>query len=313
MKRCPRCQQTYTDETLQFCRMDGAPLDDSSIAESATTLALPDPHHIAEKSTHSIHLPPSIAVLPFANISADAENEYFCDGLAEELINALTKIESLRVVARTSAFSFKGKEADVREIGRKLNVDIVLEGSVRKAGNKLRITAQLVKVSDGYHLWSERYDREIEDIFAIQDDLSLAIVSALRVKLLKDEKTALLKRYKDNLQAYNLYLKGRYFWNKLPSSEDLKKGIDYFQQAIEEDPNYALAYAGLADSYAVLGSWENGTLPPREAMPKAEAAAQKRWSLTARFPSLTPRWHLLDFITIGTGRNAKRNACGPSS
>ena len=131
---------------------------------------------------------PSIAVLPFTNLSADKEQEYFCDGMAEEIINALTQVEGLRVVARTSAFSFRGKEIDIREIGRKLNVETVMEGSVRKAGNRLRITAQLINVADGYHLWSERYDREMQDIFAIQDEISLTIVDKLKVKLLKEEK-----------------------------------------------------------------------------------------------------------------------------
>jgi serine/threonine-protein kinase len=217
----------------------------------------------------------SIAVLPFVNMSADPENEYFCDGLAEELINALAKVEAIQVAARTSAFSFRGRELDIREIGSKLNVSTVLEGSVRKASSRLRITAQLVNVSDGYHLWSERYDRQMEDVFAIQDEITLAIVDALKVRLLGEERAALLDRYKDNLEAYNLYLKGRYFWNKRPATEELEKGIEYFEQAIEEDPAYALAYAGLADSYAMLGSWENGTLAPREAMPKAKAAAEK--------------------------------------
>ncbi|MEK6323716.1 MAG: protein kinase [Acidobacteriota bacterium] len=153
---------------------------------------------------------PSIAVLPFVNMSADAENEYFCDGLAEDLLNALSKIEALRVAARTSAFSFKGKETDIREIGQKLKVRTVLEGSVRKLGNRLRITAQLINVADGYHIWSERYDRQMEDIFDIQDEISLAIVDALKLKLLGDEKAAVLKRYTDNAEAYHLYLLGRF-------------------------------------------------------------------------------------------------------
>lgn len=217
----------------------------------------------------------SIAVLPFVNMSADPENDYFCDGLAEELINALTKVKAIKVAARTSAFSFKGKGPDIREIGRKLNVSTVLEGSVRKASSRLRITAQLINVADGYHLWSERYDRQMEDVFATQDEITLAIVDALKVTLLGDERAALLNRYKNNLEAYNLYLKGRYFWNKRPATQELTRGIEYFQQAIEEDPGYALAYAGLADSYAMLGSWENGSLSPREAMPKAKAAAER--------------------------------------
>jgi non-specific serine/threonine protein kinase len=159
--------------------------------------------------------PRSIAVLPFTNTSADAENEYFCDGLAEELLHALTKVEGLKVAARTSAFSVKGKNIDIREIGQKLNVTALLEGSVRKAGNRLRITAQLINVADGYHLWSERFDRDLADVFAIQDEITLAIVDALKVRLLDQTKTLLLKRHTENAEVYQLYLKGRYYWNRI--------------------------------------------------------------------------------------------------
>jgi len=205
-------------------------------------------------------------------LSADKEQEYFCDGMAEEIINALTQVEGLHVVARTSAFFFRGKEIDIREIGKKLNVETVMEGSVRKAGNRLRITAQLVNVVDGYHLWSERYDREIKDVFAIQDEISLAIVDKLKVKLLKEEKDKLVKRFTDNQEAYNLYLKGRYFWNRRYEG-GLQKGIECFQQAINKDPLYALAYAGIADCYILLGYF--GWLPPKEAYPRARVAAKK--------------------------------------
>jgi len=215
---------------------------------------------------------PSIAVLPFTNLSADPEQEYFCDGMAEEIINALTHIEGLRVVARTSAFAFKNKHEDIRDIGRKLNVETLLEGSVRKAGSRLRITAQLVNVTDGYHLWSERYDREMEDVFAIQDEISLAIVDRLKVNLLGEEKAALVKRYTDNLEAYNLYLKGRYFWNRR-SEGGLQRGIEFFQQAIEKDPSYALPYTGIADCYNILGWY--GYISPKKAFPKAKEAAEK--------------------------------------
>ena len=219
----------------------------------------------------------SIGVLPFLNMSADPENEYFCDGLAEEIINALTKIENLFVVARTSAFSFKGQQLDVREIGRRINVAHVLEGSVRKAGNQLRITAQLISVEDGYHLWSERYDRELQDVFAIQDEITLAIVDKLKVKLLRGERAALLDRYRDNIEAYNLYLKGRYYWGQRPLM--IEKAIEYFELAIARDENYALAYSGLADCYYALGSWENGSMAPAVAVPKANAAAKKALTL----------------------------------
>ncbi len=221
---------------------------------------------------------PSIAVLPFANLSADKEQEYFCDGMAEEIINALTQVEGLHVVARTSAFSFRGKQLDIREIGRRLNVGAVLEGSVRRAGARLRITAQLVNVADGYDLWSERYDRDIgelccpEDIFGIQDEISLAIVDKLKVKLLRKERAKLVKRHTEDLVAYDLYLKGRYLWNKR-TEDGYQKSLEYFQQAIERDPTYALAYAGIADCYDLLGWYDY--LPPKEAFPRAKAAAEK--------------------------------------
>jgi TolB-like protein/Tfp pilus assembly protein PilF/pimeloyl-ACP methyl ester carboxylesterase/predicted Ser/Thr protein kinase len=215
---------------------------------------------------------PSIVVLPFANLSADPEQEYFCDGLAEELINALTQLRDLHVVARTSAFSFKGKEMDVRQIGDTLNVKSVLEGSVRKAGNRLRITAQLVNVSDGYHLWSERYDREMDDVFAIQDEITLAIVDKLKPKLLREEKAKLARRQTVDLEAYNLYLKGRWFYGK-QTGHGLKKAIECFGQAIEKAPDYAQAYAGIADSYVMLPFLHS--FAPREAYPKAREAALK--------------------------------------
>ena len=215
---------------------------------------------------------PSIAVLPFTNLSADREQEYFCDGMAEEIINVLTHLEGLRIVARTSAFSFKNKEIDIREIGRRLNVDTVLEGSVRKAGNHLRIGAQLINVHDGYHLWSEKFDRDAEDIFAVQDEISLAIVDKLKVKLLKDEKAKLVKRFTDNMEAYSLYLKGRYFWNRRYEI-GMQKAMVCFQQAIEKDPLYALAYTGIADCYNQLGHF--GMRHPQDAYPKAKAAAAK--------------------------------------
>ena len=215
---------------------------------------------------------PSIAVLPFTNMSADPEQEYFCDGISEELINSLTQISDLRVVARTSAFSFKGKDADIEEIGRKLKVDKVLEGSVRKAGNRLRITAQLINVSDGFHLWSERFDREMEDVFVIQDEIALAIVDKLKIKLLGKEKQGLVKRHTDNQEAYSYYLKGRYFFNKM-NPGGYEKAIENFEQAIEKDPNNAVAFAGLADSYWWSSIW--GNLPPHQTFPKAREAAKR--------------------------------------
>ncbi|MHC4176456.1 MAG: protein kinase domain-containing protein, partial [Planctomycetota bacterium] len=218
----------------------------------------------------------SIAVLPFTDLSPQEDQEYFCDGMAEEIMNALTHIKDLRVVARTSAFSFKGKDEDIREIGRKLSVDTVLEGSVRKAGNRLRITAQLINVEDGYHLWSEKYDRDLEDIFAIQDEISLAIVERLKLKLLAWEKTALRKRRTDDPEAYNLYLKGLYFAAKT-NREALQKALEYFREALDKDPALASAYAGVAIVYSAVSSLD--LAPPQEMMPKAQAAIQKALQL----------------------------------
>ncbi len=193
----------------------------------------------------------SVAVLPFANLSADAENEYFTEGMADEILNALSKIQSLRVASRTSSFAFKGKNEDIGEIGRKLKVSTVLEGSMRKMGNKLRITAQLVNVADGYQLWSERYDREMEDVFAIQDDISQAIVIALRVILTEGEKKQIEKARTENVQAYDYYLRGRQYFHQL-RRKSLEYARQMFNKAIEIDRDYARAYAGVADSCSML-------------------------------------------------------------
>ena len=216
------------------------------VSENTTTPGAPTPSAQGAGSAAK-----SVAVLPFANMSADAENEYFTDGMAEEIINALSKIQALRVASRTSSFAFKGKNEDIGEIGKKLKVSTVLEGSVRKMGSKLRITAQLVNVADGYHLWSERYDREMEDVFAIQDDISQAIVKALRVILSEDEKKQIEKPRVVNIEAYDFYLRGKQYFH-----QHRRKSLDYarqmFNKAIEIDPNYALAYAGVADCYSLL-------------------------------------------------------------
>lgn len=214
----------------------------------------------------------SIAVLPFVNMSADPENEYFSDGLTEELINSLTQLKNLRVVARTSAFAFKGKELDIRDIGTKLNVDTILEGSVRKAGNKIRITAQLINVTDGYHIWSERYDRDLEDVFAIQDEIAREIASKLKTSF-RDKSGAHDVDTLPNMGAYELYLKGRYHFNKF-SPEGIDQAIDSFSKAIAIDKEFAPAYAGLADAYIFI-STPFGILESNVAMSKAKEAAEK--------------------------------------
>ena len=214
----------------------------------------------------------SIAVLPFGNLSADPENEYFSDGVTEEIINALSRVEGLHVAARTSSFAFKDRAAEVSEVGSTLNVATVLDGSVRTAGNRIRITTQLVNAADGYHLWSERYDREMGDVFAIQDEIARAIVNTLKVKLLGERDAPLVKEATKNVEAYTHYLKGRYHWNKRTQAE-LLKGINHFDAAVDEDGTFALAYAGLADSHNILGFYDFA--PPREAFPRAKAAALK--------------------------------------
>jgi serine/threonine-protein kinase len=213
----------------------------------------------------------SIAVLPFADLSPEKDQEYFCDGIAEELINVFTRVEDLRVVARTSAFFFKAKNVDVREIGSKLNVDRVLEGSVRKAGNKLRITAQLINVADGYHLWSDRYDRDLDDAFAIQDEISVAIVEALKGKFFGTDREP-VKRPTENMEAYDLYLQGLHLQNRV-HPEELQKGLECFVEATEKDPNFALAYVGLGSTYAKFAFL--GLLSPDETYPKAKAALNR--------------------------------------
>lgn len=218
----------------------------------------------------------SIAVLPFKDLSPQKDQEYFCDGLADELINRLTNIEALRVPARTSSFSFKDGKTSIQEIGKKLNVSTVLEGSLRKAGDKIRISVALIKVADGYPLWSDKYEGSEEDIFAFQDQISLAIVENLMVKLTGEEQTTLGKHYTDDREAYNWYLKGRYHWNKR-TEEDFYKALEYFQLAIEKDPTYGLAYAGIADCYNLLQVY--AYLSPKEALPKARAAAENALEL----------------------------------
>ena len=214
----------------------------------------------------------AIAVLPFTNLSSDQENEYFSDGLTGELISALTKVEGLRIVAWSSAFQLKGKARDMRRLAEQLGVRAVLEGSVRRTTDRLRISAQLVDTSDGRYLWSETYERPLKDVFEVQDEISAAIVGALRLKLTSAMGSPLVTRYTENLHAYHLYLKGRFYWNKR-NEEDFYKALGFFEQAIEIDPNYAPAYAGMADTYVMLG--EHGSVPAESVMRKARSTASR--------------------------------------
>lgn len=214
---------------------------------------------------------PSIAVLAFANLAADAENDYFSEGLSEDLTNALAHIPGLKVASRTSAFFFKGKRQDIREIAAALAVENVLEGSVRKSGNRIRVTAQLIDAANGYHIWSETYDRQVEDVFALQDEVSRTIAETLEVKLLGSAQQSLAPRHTGNIEAYNLYLQGRYHWNRRYKG-GMQAALRFFQQAREKDPTFALPYSGLADALAVLGFYNY--LPPHEAFAQAKASAE---------------------------------------
>jgi serine/threonine protein kinase/Tfp pilus assembly protein PilF len=214
----------------------------------------------------------SIAVLPFADLSQAKDYEYLCDGISDTLINALTKIDGLWVPARTSAFFFKGKTQDIREIGQKLGVDNVLEGSVQVAGDNLRVTARISNVKDGRQVWSEIYNQKMADIFTIQDGIAQAIVVALKIKLLDEKGAPVVKHSTENREAYGLYMQGIYFYNKR-GRENLEKAVEYYQEAVRRDPNYSLAFAQLAETYQTIGVW--GYLPPKEAFPAAMDAARR--------------------------------------
>jgi TolB-like protein/Tfp pilus assembly protein PilF len=215
--------------------------------------------------------------MPFVNMSTDPENEYFSDGITEEILNALVKVEGLQVTSRTSSFAFKGKIIDVKEIGKQLNVTTVLEGSVRKAGNKVRITAQLINCVDDYHLWSETYDRQLEDIFDVQDEISRKIANQLRAKLTSEDKEEnLVTAPTENLDAYNTYLRGSYFL-KSWTPQGAKKAIEYFYKAIEMEENFSLPYSGLAYSFTMLGAM--GQIAPLKAYPIGKEMAEKALKL----------------------------------
>ena len=230
----------------------------------------------AEAAATPSHAPASseksIAVLPFTNMSADPENEYFSDGMTEEIISTLAQLSDLHVASRTSSFAFKSQALDIAEVGRKLNVGTVLEGSVRRAGSRIRVTAQLVKVSDGYHLWSERYDRELHDVFAIQEEIAQAIASKLRAELLDGAGRPLVRKTTQNVEAYTLYLQGRFYWNRRNEGA-LERGVECFEQALAIDPHFTLASVGLADSHNIFGFYS--LRAPEDAFPKARAAASR--------------------------------------
>jgi TolB-like protein/Tfp pilus assembly protein PilF len=219
-------------------------------------------------------MPPAstIAVLPFANLSSDPDNEYLCDGLSEELINGLTKVPSLRVVAHSSSFAFKGRNVDVREIGRQLGVGSILEGSVRRAGDRLRISAQLIDTAGGFHAWCEQYERRLDDVFSVQDEISRSVLAALEIELVKGAPRPAARTMTGSTDAYLLYLEGRYFWHRRFAGQ-IQKAMECFEKAMRLDPSFAPAHCGLADSYGSLGVW--AFKPAHDVFPRAAALAKR--------------------------------------
>jgi serine/threonine protein kinase/tetratricopeptide (TPR) repeat protein len=286
-----RCLEKDANDRFQSARGLGFAIESISGIRSA-------PH-----APSTEHVETSIAVLPFANMSTDPENQYFTDGLAEDLINALTRLSGLRVVSRTSSFRFRGRDADVRQIGRELGVGAILEGSVRRAGNRMRITVQLTSSADGYHIWYDRYDREIADVFDIQDEIVESIVKALAPALVPEAKVA-VRRSTENLQAYELYLKGRYFWNQR-SPAIVGTAIRCFEEASSLDPEYALAYTGLADCYSILRVY--GWTPPEHSQPRALEAVKRALALEPDLPEARFSKALYTFHFERHWRSARRH------
>ena len=241
------------------------------------------------------HSPPkirSLAVLPLESLSGDASQDYFADGMTDALISDLGQISALRVISRTSVMTYKRVRRPLREIARELNVEAVVEGTVVRSGERVRITAQLIQVPEERHLWAQSYEGDLQDTLALQNNVARAIAEQIRVTLSRREEAALENSRKVNPEAYDAYLKGRYFWNKR-TGEGLKKAVDYFDSAIAADAGYANAFSGLADSYALMGDWEYGILSPRDAFPKAKAAATKALALD---PNLSEAHTSLAFI-----------------
>src|SRR5688572_6920 len=269
MKRCPECRRDYHDDSLLYCLDDGSALLEGPVSgDDLPTVKMPSPEvrsgelPLGTDTIEEADISHAIAVLPFANLSRSEDTEYFSDGLAEELLSVLSKISGLRVVARTSAFSFKGKRIGVEEIGRSLRVGAVLEGSVRMAGEHLRVAVRLVDVGNGYHLWSETYDRRMEDIFAIQDDIARSVVEQLRSRFLGEsldvahsrkiaqEVGRAVKGRAANPEAHRLMLIGRHLLERA-NRDDVKTAIEYFRRAVEIDPNYARCWAELGRAHQV--------------------------------------------------------------
>jgi len=282
MKLCPRCNRVERDDTLAFCRADGARL--IFYDGETPTVAFGSPQLTGNKVTSRGSDPArrkpvdSIAVLPFANASDDPDAEYLSDGITENIINNLSQLPKLKVMARSTVFSYKGKQLDARRAGNELGVRAVVTGRVQQLGDRLIIGIELVDVADGSQLWGERYSRQMADIFTLQEEIAERITSKLRMKLTDPQKKRLGKRHTKDSKAYQLYLKGRYFWNKR-TEEDANKGIECFQQALAIDANFALAYTGLADCQTLLGDVGVQAISPKEAFTEAQSSAARALEL----------------------------------
>lgn len=285
MKLCSQCRREYPDETLNFCLEDGSRLVYISTSPAVTEI-LPKTNPASESPTRvysssdsaATKTEKSIAVLPFINLSNDPDNEYFSDGLAEEILNVLSHVPGLKVTARTSCFAFRGKEQDIRTIAEALAVNSVLEGSVRRAGNRIRVTAQLINAADGYHLWSERFDRELTDVFEVQDEIATSIATALKVKL-TDEASA--RSHQPNLPAYDAFLKGRHEYYRF-NPEAFVHAEAYLKRAASLDPEWADPYSALSDLYFTLAFY--GWRPLEEMMLQSRTAAHRALELNASDP-----------------------------
>ena len=256
MKRCPECRRDYYDDSLLYCLDDGSALLEGPLLagtnvfsnEPATAIFVSEEaiEAVSTRAPKRAEQTNSIAVLPFRNVSADPENEYFCDGLAEELLISLSKINGLRVAARSSSFSFRNDSASIAEITKALKVSSVLEGSVRKSGDRLRISLQLINGDDGYQIWAEKYDRDMRDIFDLQEEIALSVIDALRVKLALADRSAVVKRETENTEAYKAYLKGRYL--RYAKNDHAGAAVAY-EEAVRLDPGHAPSWLGLGESY----------------------------------------------------------------
>ncbi len=279
MKRCPQCHRVETDEALKFCRVDGARLvlfdreaPTAVIGRPTGSVAATQKGNRRAGRSEKRKVIDSIAILPFENASSDPNAEYLSDGITESIINNLSQLPKLRVMARSTVFKFKGPGLDARHAGNELAVRAVLTGRVRQLGERLEIGVELVEVADGSQLWGERYSRSMADIFALQEEISEEISGKLKLKLTRSQKKRLGKRYTTNSDAYQLYLKGRFFWNKR-TEESSNRAIEYFEQALSLDPNFTLAYTGLADAQILLGDVGVLATSPKETFLRGQQSA----------------------------------------